>query len=52
MKMNYSLTRESLRGHKMDSTILDEFYQERKNRSMSVKQHNLLKKNISFFNLG
>ena len=33
-----------------DDDIVSSFYNERQSRPANVKQHNLLKKNISFFN--
>lgn len=35
---------------KQEVDVINSFYEERKSRSISAKQHNLLKKNISFFN--
>jgi len=33
-----------------ESEIINSFYEERRSRSYNPKQHNLLKKNISYFN--
>jgi hypothetical protein len=32
-----------------ESEIISSFYEERRSRSSNAKQHNLLKKNISYF---
>lgn len=50
-KSSFEVPKKDVHAEKEDD-IVNSFYEERRSRSFNTKQHNLLKKNISYFHQG